>query len=493
MNKAELRKKIEKLREQIHQEATPFPDDSEKAKEERKRDSLADPLYFFKSYLPHYFPLEFAPFHAELAADSELPDEPVFRAAPREHAKSTIVSFGMPVRDICLELRHFIIMLSDTEDLAEGFLMFIKLELEENARIKQDFSDMRGFPWTDKDFTTRNGVRMKARGAMGRIRGLRNRQYRPDKVILDDFENDKTVKNVKLTRERFNWVREAVIPALADNYYFTYVGTILAKKSVLNYFLTSDDPKYNGRIYDAEAGENNQPLWPARWTPGKLLKRKWAIGLISYNKEYRNRVTDDERMFQEEWIKYYHAEDLARKPLKVYMWIDPSSESGATNDYKAVITLGSDPEAFLYVLHAFIRRCSPDALARAVYDIYEEFHPLVIGAEENALGEFLYVPFDLVARERGYHLPMRGFKHSTAKETRVGRLSPLIQRAIIKFRKNHSDQKLLIDQLLDFPEGDHDDGPDALEGADSLIAGPSKGIKYERLEQYGVRFGNGAW
>ncbi|MEW5804317.1 MAG: phage terminase large subunit [bacterium] len=495
MNKADLRRKIEKLRKQIHQEATPFPDDSDKAKAERKRRSLEDPAYFFKTYLPHYFPLEFAPFQQEFVEFSELPDEPTFIAAPREHAKSTLISFGVPLRDICLELRHFIIMISDTEDLAESFLMFIKLEIEENARIQQDFGDLRGYPWSDKDFTTRNGIRMKARGAMGRVRGLRNRQYRPDRVIFDDFENDKTVKNPKLTRERIDWVREGVIPALADGYYFTYVGTILAKKSVLNFFLTCEDPKYTGKIYDAEKGTDGGPgpLWPARWSMEKLAKRKAAIGSISYNKEYRNRVLSEDRMFQEEWIKTYSEADLVYKSLRVYCWLDPSSESKASNDYKAIIILGADPEGIIYVLNAFIRRCSPDAMARATYDLYEEYHPLMIGAEENALGEFLYVPFELVAKERGYHLPLQGIKHSTNKETRVGRISPLVERGIIRFRKHHSDQNLLIEQLLDFPDGEHDDGPDALEAAESMVETQRMGVSYQRVEAKQSRFRRGAW
>jgi hypothetical protein len=42
----------------------------------------------------------------------------------------------------------------------------------------------------------------------------------------------------------------------------------------------------------------------------------------------------------------------------------------------------------------------------------------------------------------------------------------LVERGQIKFRKGHSDQDLLVEQLSFFPSKSfHDDGPDALEGA----------------------------
>ena len=46
-----------------------------------------------------------------------------------------------------------------------------------------------------------------------------------------------------------------------------------------------------------------------------------------------------------------------------------------------------------------------------------------------------------------------------------GTLSAPIENGVIRFHPTDKDQALLIDQLLDCFDGDHDDGPDALEGA----------------------------
>jgi phage terminase large subunit-like protein len=51
-------------------------------------------------------------------------------------------------------------------------------------------------------------------------------------------------------------------------------------------------------------------------------------------------------------------------------------------------------------------------------------------------------------------------------------LTPLLERGKIRFIRGHSDQELLVEQLLYFPSRTlHDDGPDALAGAVRLAQG----------------------
>jgi hypothetical protein len=58
-----------------------------------------------------------------------------------------------------------------------------------------------------------------------------------------------------------------------------------------------------------------------------------------------------------------------------------------------------------------------------------------------------------------------------------------VERGIIRFRKGHSDQDLLVEQLLYFPSTTvNDDGPDALEGAvDMAEKGAGGRIEYQTV------------
>ena len=483
-SKTGIERRIAAIRALMRVEAAPFEDVSPEAREGRLRRCRREDGFFARTYLPHYFNCPSPPFHREIYRFTKVEDEPVFLAAPREHAKSTIVSFGTPIEDICLARKRFIIIISDTEDLAADFNVFIMLELEENERIKADFGDLRGRQWKAEDFITRNGVRVKARGRGQRLRGLRNRQYRPDRVIIDDLENDKNVRNPKLVRETVSWILTAVMGSLERNFSMLMIGTVLAKNSVLSWFLKATDeegaPLYMSRVYRA-IQDDGTPLWPEKWPVERLMKKKRQIGTINFNQEFMNDPKDEEGMFREEWIRYYHPEEISGRQLRTYVYIDPSMENGASNDYKALVTIGMDGDGTIYVLDAFIRRCSIDMMARVGYSRYEEFRPAGFGIEENALGEFARSPFRLVALEKKYQLPIRGIKHSASKESRIGRLSAFVERGIIRFQKAHSDQDLLVEQLIYFPSSTvNDDGPDALEGAVALAeTGAGGTIEFE--------------
>jgi predicted phage terminase large subunit-like protein len=470
--------KAKEILARMRAEAKPFPDDSPAAKKKRLDRGKEDLPWFFKTYFPHYFNKPFGEFQKEWVQLVDIPDEPVFIAAPRGHTKSTFFTLGVPVHDICFKLRYFIIIVSDTEDLAGDFTTFLQLELEGNERLKQDFGDQfNAGDWEQNDFTTKNGIRVMARGRGQRIRGLRNREHRVDRIIIDDLENDKNVKNPRLVKDTIDWLLQAVMNTLGEGGSMTMVGTLLSKKSVLASMINmkaEDNPqqlRYISRTYRA-LSEEGEPLWPGGWSKERLLKKKFTSGTVNFNKEYQNDPKDDDGLFRDEWIRYYHPEELKGRELRIATFIDPSSESGASNDYKAIITLGQDKEGIYYVLDAFIRRCSPDMMVRATYSRYEEFKPIRLSMEENALGEFAAAPFKLAAIDKGYRLPIKGMKHSTAKESRVGRLSVFVERGILRFQKGHSDQGLLVEQLVYFPSTTvNDDGPDALEGAVDLLEG----------------------
>jgi predicted phage terminase large subunit-like protein len=86
--------------------------------------------------------------------------------------------------------------------------------------------------------------------------------------------------------------------------------------------------------------------------------------------------------------------------------------------------------------------------------------------EDNLFQRLLLKEFDRLGQELGQLLPIKGVTHRVAKETRVAGLSPLLERGRLRFIRGHSDQELLVEQLLYFPSRTlHDDGPDALEGA----------------------------
>jgi len=466
----------ENLKTWIQDSVSPFEDDSPEKQAERIERGKWDKLFFMKTYLPHYFTVAFGDFHEEWGDLSEIRDECVFVAAPREHAKSTFYTFGDPIHDICYELRWFIIIVSDTNDQATGFTLPIRLELEDNPRIKHDFGHLIGRVWKQNDFTTSNGVRVLARGRGEKVRGLKNRQYRPDKVIVDDYENDVNVENPRLIKKGMQWLKRAVIGSMGAGYTFLMIGNLFHPKSVLSQFIAEKDeegqPLYVSRIYRAwiDHGKPDQrPLWPALWPPERLKKKQRQMGTVDFNAEMMNLTGAEDSPFREEWFRFFERPhiELIIPEMEIATFVDPSAKQGESNDYKAIITVGLELAIMKFrCLHAWIRRATIGEMFGESYrriDVYGGR----IGIEENMLEDFLHDAIYNYARDVGRFLSWEPMKHTTNKEARiVGTLSYLVEYGHLLFEKHHSDQDLLIEQLIYILNKNvNDDGPDALEGA----------------------------
>jgi predicted phage terminase large subunit-like protein len=511
LTKTEFRQRSDEILMSLSLEVAPFWDDTEVKREQRLQKAAADPLFFCRTYLPHYFSHMPAFFHHELVkllnrrpgagvrqetmeAAGEAPVlqaggvktavvVPVVAAAPREFAKTTVCTFGYVLHQICFGLRHFIIIGSDTEDLASDLTGYLYLELLYNERLHQDFGELVKANRAVNDFVTLNDIRVKARGRGQRLRGLKHKQWRPDLVILDDLENDANVRNPEIVQAILDWVKAAVYPSLDAGGNLLIIGTILRWKSALHLMLTSEEEPYchfERRLYRA-VQEDGTSLWEARHPAERLKFQKQMMGTVAFNREKMNEPACEEGLFREEWVHYYHPDSLKDRDLVVAGFFDPSLETGAGADFKAVVTVGWDRrEMVFYVMDAFIQKTTLEQTLRAVFNRHQEYGYQVLGVEDNLFQRLLLKEFERLGQERGQLLPIKGVTHRVAKETRVAGLSPLLERGKIRFIRGHSDQELLIEQMLYFPSRTmHDDGPDALEGAVRLVQELSGGKMQE--------------
>jgi len=544
LTRTEFRKRADDILMRLSLEVEPFWQDSDEKQQQRLQRAAADPLYFCRTYLPHYFSHVPAPFHYELvrllerrpscdrSGETSVPQPtedlratqrvaptkivigdqlsatenrkqktenrvvvPAVVAAPREFAKTTVCTFGYVLHQICFKRRHFIIIGSDTEDLASDLTGYLYLELLYNERLQQDFGELVKGNRAVDDFVTLNDIRVKSRGRGQRLRGLKHKQWRPDLVILDDLENDINVRNPEIVQQILEWVKSAVYPALDATGSLLIIGTILRWKSALHLMLTSGDEPYchfQRRIYRA-VQEDGSSLWEARHSTDRLTLQKRFMGTVAFNREKMNEPTPEGGFFQEEWIHYYHPDILKDRHLIVVGFFDPSLETGAGADYKAVVTVGWDQqEMVFYVMDAFIQKITLEQTLRAIFNRHQRYSYRLLGVEDNLFQRLLLKEFDRLGQERGLLLPLKGVTHRIAKETRVASLSPLLERGKIRFIRGHSDQELLVEQMLYFPSRTmHDDGPDALEGAICLAQGLPAGAAtvYEPVKTRHFRAG----
>ncbi|HOY61633.1 MAG: Terminase-like family protein [bacterium ADurb.Bin236] len=495
---------LAQIRKALKVEAAPFENDTPEAKAERIKRAGTDLIYFLKTYFPHYCRNESPEYHSDLAALIETMNKPIAVTAPRGGAKSVIASFAKPLQEICYSTMRFMLIISDTNALAADFIEFIKLEIEENERLRNDFGDLRGKrKWQSDDIVTANGIRILGRGFKQRIRGLRHGAYRPDRVVLDDYEKDEEQSNPKILDKKETWIKATVIPALEpDGWRLVYVGTILSPGSVLARFMDGEQsPEWLRKNYEASDEEITWSFWPARFSVEKLRSIRSTIGTRAYNQEYRGIAVDEaSQKFPRKWFKRERpllTKELVASQQFIVTYTDASAKAEEHNDYKAIVVLGWDGSRYT-ALYCWMKHATTTEMMSALYEFKQRFGTASNGMEEVAFQSLFRDLLKLFGKEKGYQIPLQMRGRLESKAVRIGSLEPLIENGQLVFcadgEMDCGDMDLLIDQFVYWPNTNvNDDGPDAVDGAvwlaQYLGAGAGGSGKFEELG--GRRAGDG--
>ncbi|UCF80429.1 MAG: hypothetical protein JSV08_07930 [Acidobacteriota bacterium] len=431
-----------------------------------------DALHFKRIYLPHYFDCEFAPFHRKLQGEIERESRALLLVAgSRDHGKSSFVTIGDTVRRVVLGKTRLAVIGSGTLDRALQFLRAVRMELESNPRIRQDFGDHVGKAnWGDKEFNTYRGVRVLALGRKGQWRGLLHVR-RPDWVVIDDLERRDNVGNKRIVDERIRWLQSDVYGAYRGK--CVVLGNLFSRRCALARLFDNSDEEYVFDKFRFDALDAcGAPTWPERFTREELDEKRRVMGSALFEAEFMNRPADEDALVKEEWIKWVAPDEVpSLQALRVFGFLDPSVTAREASDFKAFVTVGFAPDATRYVLDSWIRRASPEAAMDAVYEGFKKFRHERIGMEQNMLHDFLRESVRAAELRWGFAVPWQSVVHREAKEIRVSRIVPSLERGEWRFVKEVGNNALLAEQLLFYgAPGTHDDGPDALAGCEEMRA-----------------------
>lgn len=525
----------------------------------RRELAAFDLSYFGRAYLPHYFVRESPHFHEELdaiwtrgvlkgfnpsedekAVDREKGSRNVV-AAPRGHAKSTTFTFKDDLHAILYGYKHYILILSDSSEQAEGFLEDIKTEIEDNGNIIMDFGDLRGEKvWRSGVMLTKSDIKVEAIGSGKKIRGRRHRNWRPDLIVLDDIENDENVNTPEQRRKLKNWFDKAVSKA-GDTYTdIMYIGTILHYDSLLSKVLHNaeyDRAQYravisfatNTKLWDeweviytnlfndrhkkdalefykaheAEMLEGTEVLWEEKLSYYDLMKMKVSEGTASFNSEMQNEPIDpDNATFNPEWFDYYDPGQMDWNDPR-YLFVganDPALGKNKKSDTSSIINLALDTRTgYMYVADASVEKRKADVIIDDVIEMNRRLKRdygrgfYKFGVETVQFQYFFKQVMAQKSAEEGEYLPIEEIQSSANKLLRIESLQPVVKNKYLKFNRDH---KALLKQMEEFPMGRNDDGPDGLQMAVALaqsLKGITTRVGYKRVLRRRIQFEKGAY
>ena len=445
---------------------------------------------FCEYYFPHFLQLRDkttgqvlrtvhnAPFHNEAArrvrSTSNL--KAVFMW-PRGHAKSTHFDIFIPLWLMFQPIRliNFMVVVGKSEDNADRLLGDIQAELGYNQRLIADFGQQQGEGlWQDGEFRTKSGVKFLACGRGQSPRGLRDREARPDYIVIDDLDDDQLCRNERLVHDLTDWVKEALFGSLdVGRGRFIMVGNLISKNSVLNN-IANTKGVYLSKVQAVD--RNGEPLWAEKWTRDEAQAYRDFVGYRAWEKEMMHNPIVDGTIFRAEWIRYKRLPRL-EKYDDLVCYTDPSFKSTTANDYKACRLWGRQGGE-LHLIDCFVRQATVSEMVRWLYDLYErtrETASVRFFMEANFMQDIILDEFATEGNMRGYQLPiMPDRRKKPDKIQRIEAVSPLWERGLVFYNerlKDSPDMQVGIEQTLALERGSrvHDDAPDADEGAIWLL------------------------
>lgn len=450
-------------------------------------------LEFARFFFPEAFNEASPQFHIELFG--MYAEQINFAAAaPRGHAKTTCSSVEVIYR-IVNGFTHFTLVVSDTYTQARDIVDNIKSELEANRWLIWVYGDLRTeWHWTSGSFTTTNDVRVVARGSNMKVRGLKFRHWRPDFAVGDDLENDEAVQNPERRTKLLNWIKKALMPAMArKGSQIAIVGTVLHDDSLLNNMLKGLEG-FAGWMKKRWAALINEStsLWPSMF-PAEELKRmrddpnyEKYLGPIVFAQEMQNEAIDDQsRIFKREWIyglesnpTIYSLTALEERwaaehpPDSVTWWkstmrsiimaVDPAISEKTTADYFAMVVIGIDAKGEIWILDLFRAQIGDiDEQVKKILEFNEQWKPDRIRIESVAYQAGLARAVQKQAAATGRHAPVFQVTPDKDKFRRAVIHSANFAGHLVHVRSDHPLFDAFVKELLDFPMGKNDDMLDA--------------------------------
>ncbi len=326
--------------------------------------------WFFYIYFGNYTSYKIADFQREIFALIDNPrNKTVTIVAFRGSGKSTIVSLASPIWAMLgTPQKKFMLLISQTQQLARQILTNIRYEFEHNDTLIKDFGPFSEVAdeWRANSLVvSQYSARITAISANESIRGLRHKQYRPDWIVADDVEDLESVKTKEGRDKIWGWLTGEVIPIGDSETKMIFVGNLLHEDSLMMRLKQNIESGEMRGIYRSYPFMNNgYVLWRAKFPTQKEIKglRSKVPSESAWYREYLLKIiADEDRIVQRDWIHYYELlpKNLDRNAWFISMGVDLAISEKDTADFTSIIpaiATGFGRELTTYILPFIVNK-----------------------------------------------------------------------------------------------------------------------------------------
>lgn len=391
---------------------------------------------------------------------------------PPRSGKSTLASIYFPAWFIGRNPTKQIITASYSGRLSEDFGRKVR-----NTISDSDFGDI--FPnvslapdskASNRWHTNKDGVYM-AVGVQGATTGRG-----ADLFIIDDPVRDAAEADSELIRDKvWDWFATVAYTRLQPEGRIVVVQTRWHEDDLSGRLLT--DMEDGGQQWDvltlpAIAEENDvlgrkpgEALWPDWYSIEKLEETRQLFSASSGNRfwsaMYQQRPTPEEGdYFKVEWMQRY-----GKRPPSEDMTIYATSDFAVTDkggDYTVHMVFGITADKDIYVLDCYRQQADAYEWVEVMISMMKEWKPVQWIGEKGQIDRSVGPFLRQMMGERGVYCDVESLPSVQSKAQRAQSIRGRMAMGKIYFPKHSKWADTVIDEMLHFPHGNHDDAVDAL-------------------------------
>jgi len=346
-------------------------------------------------------------------------------------AKTTHISKILVLFETITRYQYSTAIICASKNIGASILDWHIIQLRENSRIINDFGEIK--PRKGRFNTENNWIQpIMVRTPDGKWwacgdshilnrsweSGIRGMSPRPDRIVLDDPENDEKMRNPRLVQQFEDKFVRVVLPAVAADakkrnkiariiWPGTFVDVVVP--SVLRRIVQHMDPRYyqwkvaEFPVYK-DVGRQRIYTWPELHGREFCDMRRRVMGALAFEAEYLGRSVaratklfrfDSEqllfRMYRESDKIFvlpnpYETNSIELraflKPMHRYVIVDPSL--GLSTD-TAILAIAVDYEGHYWVLGGYSTRVGPDATVPLLIGLAQQ-----IGAQRICIEDYAF-------------------------------------------------------------------------------------------------------
>jgi predicted phage terminase large subunit-like protein len=431
---------------------------------------LDDPCFLGAYVLDYDFLEDPADFHRE--AIQNLVDQKDFLfLAPRNHIKTTVVDVVGTIWHLLKYPNDRVLIAASTVDNAGLILKEIRHHMEGSQKLHALFPEYKPKSREEEGNTISYTVPCRTRHkkessieVAGENTKITGRHY--DVIRCSDLvvkENVPPWADPAQMSQTIEWFRTtaALLDSTNPRAHRTIDGTRWHDSDLYGEILRNDEAyaHFKRIVVGIKEDINGDPIpvW-SRMGVAVLKQRRAEAGKYLWAANYKNDpLPGDTAMFRREWFHTY--DSLPTGPMEIAITIDLAISERTEADRTAIVVSGVASSGDLYILSAHAGRWTPYEIVDRIFDLCAFWAPVYVGIESVAWQKAMLYILDTEMKRRGVWLPVKALMPDGRKERRAWPLSNHAERFGIYVRPDHQE---LVDELIRFPVGKHDDYVDAL-------------------------------